>query len=967
MAPHLRQLSVTVAEARGLLAGDRNGLSDPFVELSARDARGARLPLAGAFSTPVARRTLAPAWHARFSLGAPAFDLRLATSLRFLVYDYDALKFNDVLGAVDVPLAMLEKELLASEDGEAKTLDAWYAVTRVADAMTEDATGELRLVFSTTSSGAAGSSLVLPPPAPIDAAHPPNLLFVTVEAARGLLAMDKDTGSSDPLVKLALLGQKRETRVVAQSLKPHWDETFAFLLPDEQLKQPPALELLVEDEDRGALRNDFLGRALVPVPMVATTDGDDEWVVTVPLLDRKLRSDKPRGALRLRIQRVFDPRARRVVASMDKKSRKGTGAGGGMFMALQQSMRTRMAPDQEEVETDDEDGDKKEDDAEPDTALSKDDDWLMTPYSDAEPVVDDEGEETTTAAVHDDGKKLPFLVVTVHSVEALPSMDAVLFDSASFASASAWGPTCSTGSVGGAVDVYVTACLAGQEDKKDIAARTRVRSVFGPREQLRARFRDRLMVLTEDGNTPLVLKVMDWDPVGEDELVGRVELPDPTSLVGRDPFWINLYGAPTGSNAVSTSTSGKAAAERMNVQPSLGSAFRGRICVSFARAEKPASSFEAKHQTCRIVKPVEARLRRKTAVEASIPAPTRLLWPATGVFKLRAHFIRAEGLSVLSSAPAAALVVSCGLAEIGSSARRISSVSNKTRGAVEWNDVVESDRFALPLDPSAMPDVYVYLGYASDATGRVTEQSTQKERFHVGKQVDPVCFKRLSAKSILVDAGATSKTQWLSLTGDRAIDKVRGRELFPGAALVRLELLPWTNDDELHKSSKKEDGEPTDVWASDVCQLVSERAPYQVRVRVEDVRNLVREDGEAAGKVTVLVQCGEQDGEVEVGGKPGVVCLDLQLPTTLRYAPRVLLHVRSAGKYVGSAALSLGGEGGGAAECLAKDIADVTFPASPWLTASSDGVLDCVVGQVGASAVVVRKTFPDEQLPAPVV
>jgi hypothetical protein len=218
------------------------------VELSARDARGARLPLAGAFSTPVARRTLSPVWNARFSLGSSSsfstsgadsggsggagFDLRLATSLRFLIYDYDALKFNDVLGEVDVSLAVVEQALAESgEQDGVKQLDAWYKVSKVPGAMTTDATGEVRLVFSAvaSSSNSSSSSMVAPPPAPTALSsgtdRPPNVLFVTVEAARGLLAMDKDTSSSDPLVKLALHGQRRETRVVRESLKPHWDET----------------------------------------------------------------------------------------------------------------------------------------------------------------------------------------------------------------------------------------------------------------------------------------------------------------------------------------------------------------------------------------------------------------------------------------------------------------------------------------------------------------------------------------------------------------------------------------------------------------------------------------------------------------------------------------------------------------------------------------------------------------------
>lgn len=789
---------------------------------------------------------------------------------------------------------------------------------------------------------------------------------------------------------------------------------FSFLLPPTpkragkkaENQAPIQLELLVEDEDRGALRNDFLGRALVPVPTVATTGGgqEDEWVVTVPLLDRKLRADKPRGALRLRLQRVFDPRARRVVAAMDKKrgsSKSGRSSSSssasrpGMLMALQHSMRVRMAPDQEEEETDDEDGDTIEEEGEGDqeddsnySSAGKDDDWLMAPYTENEQTNDDDGDETvqetttTTTSTSTDDRLLSFVVVTVHAVEALPSMDAVvLFDSTSYASTSAWGPTCTSGSVGGAVDVYVTASLA---DDESAPARTRVKSVFGSREQLRARFRDRLMVFTGDAaiepstKKSVVLTVMDWDPVGEDELVGRVELTDVDSLVGRAPFWINLYGAPTGSGSVSSSASGKAAAERMNVRPTLGSAFRGRICVSLALSTKRADAFEPKHQTCRIVKPLSSRLRRATGGSiTSKPTtgtslPVRLPWPETSVFKLRAHFVRAEGVPVVSSSlPAAALVVSCGLSEVGSSARRIVSTASKTSGAVEWNDIVESDRFALPTDVDQMPDVFLYLSYTSDSTGR-TDGVDAKSR----KQAEPVCFKRIPAKSLLVgDDSTISKPHWVSLSGDRAVDKVRGRDSFPGAALVRLELLPWSDADAHPTREDQEDGKPAERWSSDVERLVNARAPYQVRVRVEGVRNLVRDDADAtanSGASThVVVQCGDQEDTVQLAAAASskVICLDLQLPPTLLFAPRVLLHVRSGGKYVGSAALPLFGDENvgprGVAECSREDLDKAALPPSRWLTITANGLEDGVVGQVGAAALLVRKAFPDEVLPSP--
>ncbi|KAF1774337.1 C2 domain [Phytophthora cactorum] len=97
------QLVVGVEGARDLLVGDLNGSSDPFVQLSVLDAKGQPLAAAGTFKTRVAKRTLSPEWHETFTLGSRSFDLRLATTLRFMVFDFDGLKRDDVLGVVDIP------------------------------------------------------------------------------------------------------------------------------------------------------------------------------------------------------------------------------------------------------------------------------------------------------------------------------------------------------------------------------------------------------------------------------------------------------------------------------------------------------------------------------------------------------------------------------------------------------------------------------------------------------------------------------------------------------------------------------------------------------------------------------------------------------------------------------------------------------------------------------------------------
>lgn len=108
----LQQLVVHVIEARDLLAEDLNGFSDPFVAIEVLDARGEVLIPAGISKTKVAKKTLAPKWDETFTVGSASFDLRLGTTLRFMLYDFDGLKKDDILGVVDIPLDLINSEPL---------------------------------------------------------------------------------------------------------------------------------------------------------------------------------------------------------------------------------------------------------------------------------------------------------------------------------------------------------------------------------------------------------------------------------------------------------------------------------------------------------------------------------------------------------------------------------------------------------------------------------------------------------------------------------------------------------------------------------------------------------------------------------------------------------------------------------------------------------------------------------------
>ncbi|OWY98839.1 hypothetical protein PHMEG_00030291 [Phytophthora megakarya] len=401
----LTQLVVGIEGARDLLVGDLNGSSDPFVQLSVLDAKGKPLAAAGIFKTGVAKRTLSPAWRESFTIGSRGFDLRLATSLRFLVLDFDGLKRDDVLGVVDVPLDLITCET--------EPMDDWYRIVKVPELMSCDAKGELHLTFSKP---------VMSPVTRCKAKsvafddQSPNLLYVTIDSGKDLLPMDRNN-SSDPLVKLSVVGQRHQTETVAKTLKPHWDERFAFLLTDAHT----TLELLAEDEDRTI--NDFLGRAQLVLADVVVPN--EEKTVTVTLLDKKLQQDKDRGTLKLRLLWVYDPNAESITKTSKKKKEKS------ILQSLKQSMRV-SAPD----------GPYNSDDE-----LNEEDDEVLEVES------DDEVDATALPPAPPGTARLNFLVATIHRVEDLPPMDSLLFDKGENRKHN----------VGG-IDAYVAAALSSEPE-----------------------------------------------------------------------------------------------------------------------------------------------------------------------------------------------------------------------------------------------------------------------------------------------------------------------------------------------------------------------------------------------------------------------------------------------------------------------------------------------------------------------
>jgi hypothetical protein len=863
-----QQLVVGVEGARDLLVGDLNGSSDPFVQMTVLDAKGQPLAAAGSFKTRVVKRTLCPQWSEQFTLGSRDFDLRLATTMRFLVLDFDGLKRDDVLGVVDVPLDVVQPPM-----------DEWFRIVKVPGQMAADAKGELHLTFSTPLTGRGKAKSVA---FQQEETTSPNLLYVTIDSGKDLLPMDRNN-SSDPLVKLSVVGQRHKTATVSKTLKPHWDERFAFLLTDAH----NTLELLAEDEDRTV--NDFLGRAQLVLTDVLVPG--EEKTVTVMLLDKKLQPDKDRGSLKLRLRWVHDPNAESITNSSKKKKEKS------ILQSLKKSMRV-SAPD----------GPYNSDDE-----LNEDDDEVLNVES------DDELDAAALPPPPPGTSRLDFLVATIHRVEDLPPMDSLLFDKGENRKHS-----------GGGIDAYVAAALSSEPEE---FVRTRVRTKQGRRNQLNVNFRECLMLLLPDEKThDVIFNVMDWDPVGGDEVVGKFELKNVEAVAkihGNEPFWVNLYGAP-----VKGCSNNSRAAVLMNEDATQGSAYRGRVLLTLRIRTKSSDTYDAKHQK---------RLAPKLPMEG---------YPASCVYRMRAHFVQAIGLptAVADGKPKLSLVLSCGLHQIASTRKKAAN------GSLKWNETEESDKMLFPVDVNQVPDVFLYLCEKDDDM-RVA-----------------ICYKRFAAKELLMST-FQREMEWIPLVADRAVAKAKAREEFTGKVLVRLGFGPI-------------ESATAQCWnQKEMIEHVNHRMPYQVRVRLYEARNLVSLHASTKTIVaSAVVECWDgvrKTTETADTQEPSTCpvwaqtfCMDVNLPN-LRYAPQLLVHVKneSPREYIGTASVKLSDAAdgnsadGSVTVCTSQELKQNERPQEPkpkWLPvlfSGDDG--ETFHGQVLASVELVRKAFPDETLPDP--
>lgn len=99
--------------------------------------------------------------------------------------------------------------------------------------------------------------------------------MVNIKEAHGLPAMDEQSMTSDPYIKMTILPEKKhkvKTRVLRKTLDPAFDETFTFYgIPYTQI-QELSLHFMILSFDRFS-RDDIIGEVLFPLSGTELSEG----------------------------------------------------------------------------------------------------------------------------------------------------------------------------------------------------------------------------------------------------------------------------------------------------------------------------------------------------------------------------------------------------------------------------------------------------------------------------------------------------------------------------------------------------------------------------------------------------------------------------------------------------------------------------------------------------------------------
>ncbi|XP_063084304.1 synaptotagmin-7 isoform X8 [Cavia porcellus] len=218
-------LTVKILKAQELPAKDFSGTSDPFVKIYLLPDKKHKL------ETKVKRKNLNPHWNETFLFEGFPYEKVVQRVLYLQVLDYDRFSRNDPIGEVSIPLNKVDLTQMQT---------FWKDLKPCSDG--SGSRGELLL------------SLCYNPSA--------NSIIVNIIKARNLKAMDIG-GTSDPYVKVWLMYkdkrvEKKKTVTMKRNLNPIFNESFAFDIPTEKLRET-TIVITVMDKDRLS-RNDVIGK-----------------------------------------------------------------------------------------------------------------------------------------------------------------------------------------------------------------------------------------------------------------------------------------------------------------------------------------------------------------------------------------------------------------------------------------------------------------------------------------------------------------------------------------------------------------------------------------------------------------------------------------------------------------------------------------------------------------------------------
>ncbi|XP_015425295.1 PREDICTED: synaptotagmin-7 [Myotis davidii] len=218
-------LTVKIMKAQELPAKDFSGTSDPFVKIYLLPDKKHKL------ETKVKRKNLNPHWNETFLFEGFPYEKVVQRVLYLQVLDYDRFSRNDPIGEVSIPLNKVDLTQMQT---------FWKDLKPCSDG--SGSRGELLL------------SLCYNPSA--------NSIIVNIIKARNLKAMDIG-GTSDPYVKVWLMYkdkrvEKKKTVTMKRNLNPIFNESFAFDVPTEKLRET-TIVITVMDKDRLS-RNDVIGK-----------------------------------------------------------------------------------------------------------------------------------------------------------------------------------------------------------------------------------------------------------------------------------------------------------------------------------------------------------------------------------------------------------------------------------------------------------------------------------------------------------------------------------------------------------------------------------------------------------------------------------------------------------------------------------------------------------------------------------